>query len=143
MGKVSRYLRRGTTGYFHWCPACQEMHPLPDSWTFNGNVDKPTFSPSFKHEGLKLNKDANGKWVGEGRDAWLYDANGKPISEVCHYILTDGVLNFCGDCTHDMAGKSVPMAELPPVERARRAALVDHDLLNRLLLSFGAATERG
>ena len=113
MNQVSRFLRRGEGRYYHWCPACLEMHQLPDSWTFNGDLSKPTFQPSFKHTGLMRNKDANGKWIGEGRDAWLYDAEGKPIPEVCHYILTDGILNFCGDCTHAFAGKSVPLPELP------------------------------
>lgn len=114
MGQVSSKLRRYTDGYTHWCPACREMHKLPDSWSFtNRDLEFPTFQPSFKHTGLKLNKDENGKWIGEGKDAWLYDAQGKPIPEICHYILTNGVLNFCPDCTHSMAGKTVPLPELP------------------------------
>lgn len=64
------------------------MHPLPDSgWTFSGNTDSPTFSPSFKHT-----------W-GENK--------------VCHYILTDGVLQFCGDSNHELAGQSIPLPDLP------------------------------
>lgn len=110
--QAGKYMRRASDRYAHWCPACQEMHSLPDGWQFNGNVEKPTFSPSFRHTGIKRNV-VGGRWVGEGKEAWLYDAAGQPIPEVCHYILTDGVLNFCGDCTHSMAGKSVPMPELP------------------------------
>jgi hypothetical protein len=85
------------------------MHKLPDTWQFNGNVDCPTYTPSFKHSGVQTVKDAQGKWTGE----WVYDAAGKPLQECCHYILTNGVLNFCGDCTHSMAGQSVPLPELP------------------------------
>jgi hypothetical protein len=45
MSQINLILRRGAA----LVPgACEEMHPLPDSWTFNGDVDKPTFSPSFK-----------------------------------------------------------------------------------------------
>jgi hypothetical protein len=88
------------------------MHSLPDTWTFNGDLNKPTFSPSFAHHSLKRNI-VDGQWVGEGRDAWLYDAKGDPIPEICHYILTNGVLNFCGDCTHSMAGMQVPLPPLP------------------------------
>lgn len=66
------------------------MHKLPDSWNFDGNLEEPTYTPSFKHSG----------WVG-----------GKV--GVCHYILTSGVLNFCGDCTHAMAGQPVPLPALP------------------------------
>lgn len=87
MSKVSPYLRRGEGRYFHWCPGCEMMHPLPDTWTFNGNVDKPTFSPSFKQT------------IGQG--------------EICHYILIDGVLNYCNDCWHPLSGKSIPLPELP------------------------------
>lgn len=111
--QVSDFLRRYTGGYMHWCPACEEMHPLPDSWNFqNKDLDKPTFTPSFMHSGLKRNM-VDGKWVGEGRNAWLYDAQGKSIPEICHYILTDGILNFCSDCTHSFAGQSVPLPKLP------------------------------
>jgi hypothetical protein len=89
------------------------MHILPDGWSFNGNVDCPTFTPSFKHEGIKTIKDENGRWTGE----WEYDVNGKPIRDVCHYILTNGVLNYCADCTHDLSGKSVSLPELPEFYR--------------------------
>ena len=63
------------------------MHPLPDGWTFDGNLEAPTFSPSFKH-------------------TWQ---NGR----VCHYILTAGMLNYCGDSTHALAGQSIPLPVLP------------------------------
>jgi hypothetical protein len=112
MSQVSPFLRRATDGYSHWCPGCGEMHKLPDSWEFNGNLASPTFTPSFKHSGIRKNI-VDGKWVGEGKDAWLYNEQGKPLPYVCHYILTKGILNFCGDCTHAMAGKAVPLPELP------------------------------
>jgi len=69
------------------------MHVLPTKrgWTFNGNTDKPTFAPSFK-----------------------YTSNeGTPPSEVCHYNLIDGALNFHNDCTHLLKGKSVPLPPIP------------------------------
>jgi hypothetical protein len=109
MSQVSPFLRRKTDGYVHWCPACEQMHSLPDSWNFNGDLNKPTFNPSFKTFGHQLELDAGGNWTGK----WKLDAQGKPIPYTCHYILTNGILNFCGDCTHSMAGKSVPLPELP------------------------------
>jgi hypothetical protein len=93
-------------GYLHWCPGCEESHTLPSGWTFNGDLERPTFTPSFKHEGRKR-VFINREWVGE----WLRDAKGDTIPYICHYILTDGVLNFCGDSTHSLAGKSVPLEE--------------------------------
>ena len=107
--QVSNKLRRGTGAYFHWCPACQEMHILPDQWQFNGDLESPTFSPSFKHNGLKLVYDATGSWTGE----WERDAAGNTIPFTCHYILTNGVLNYCGDCTHSLKRQSIPLPDLP------------------------------
>lgn len=89
MNQVSSKLRRMEGMYAHYCPACEEMHPLPDSWHFNGDLEKPTFTPSFKH---------TIRWKDEER--------------ICHYVLTDGVLNYCGDCTHSMRGP-VPLPDLP------------------------------
>ncbi len=109
MGQVSAKLRRAQNGYIHWCPPCGETHRLPDGWTFDGNVDRPTFSPSFKHTGKQTVKDERGEWTGE----WVCGADGKALDWCCHYILTAGVLNYCGDCTHALAGQSVPLPDLP------------------------------
>lgn len=62
------------------------MHSLPDTWTFDGNLEAPTYSPSFKHS--------------HGTD-------------ICHYVLTAGVLNYCEDSMHAMAGQSVALPVLP------------------------------
>ena len=108
MGQVSSTLRRSTGGYLHWCPGCEEMHQLPDSWAFDGNLESPTFSPSFKHSGLKR-ICVDGKWTG----AWERDENNNTVLSICHYILTAGVLNFCGDCTHGLANKQISLPKLP------------------------------
>ena len=92
MSKVSPYLRRAEGRYMHWCPGCNRMHPLPDGWTFNGDVNRPTFTPSFKHT---IGQNPDGSFI------------------TCRYILTNGVLNFCNDCHHPLSGKPVPLPELP------------------------------
>ena len=91
MGQINNKLRRAPGAYMHWCPGCRELHPLPDGWTFNGNLDSPSFQPSFKHSG--------------------YSSHHEP--RICHYILTNGILNFCGDCTHALAGHAIPLPDLP------------------------------
>lgn len=90
--RVSSKLGRTTAGHYHWCPGCESMHVLPDSWTFDGNVESPTFSPSFLHK-------------------WNYGPERTPKS--CHYIVTAGILNYCGDCHHALRGTSVPIPDLP------------------------------
>lgn len=108
MGQVSRYLRRSQGGYAHWCPGCEETHVIFDNWHFNGDLDRPTFSPSVKVTGKQTVK-VNGRWTGE----WVRGPDGKPLDECCHYFLTDGVLNFLGDCTHPLRGQKIPLPELP------------------------------
>jgi hypothetical protein len=67
------------------------MHPLfyDRGWTFDGNLDKPTFTPSFKHTG------------------------GRGPTWVCHYVLMVGVLTFQDDCSHALKKREVPLPDLP------------------------------
>jgi len=82
------------------------MHPLPDGWTFDGNLEQPTFSPSFKHTRTRFPSYTEaGIGIGE------------PLPFICHYILTAGQLQFCGDSSHKMAGQTVPLPELPGAYR--------------------------
>lgn len=108
MGQISSKLRSVEGELSHWCPGCEEMHILPNTWNFDGNLEYPTFSPSFKHSGIKTEK-INGIWTGE----WIKDQNGNFVPFICHYILTSGILNFCNDSTHIFAGKSLPLPLLP------------------------------
>lgn len=108
MGQISPYLRKAVNGHSHWCPGCEGMHLIPDTWTFDGKADLPTFSPSVKITG-KQRVVVNGEWTG----GWVRDAEGKAVDYCCHYVLTAGQLNFCTDSTHALAGKTVPLPELP------------------------------
>ena len=82
-----------------WCPGCECLHRFnvnrPNEvtgarWTWNGNIDSPTFSPSLVFNNVK----------GEGTR--------------CHSFLRDGVWEFLQDCTHSLAGQKVPLPDLPP-----------------------------
>ena len=109
MGQISAVLRNVEDGYVHWCPACNEAHyiavhkPLANgaSWTFDGNVDAPTFNPSVRVE-IPEHSYADG----EGGRRY------HPL-ERCHYFIRSGHIEFCGDCTHALAGKTVPLPEWP------------------------------
>jgi Family of unknown function (DUF6527) len=109
MGQVSPFLRRAANGLAHWCPGCGEMHVIPDGWRFDGNLQSPTFSPSVKITG-KQRVLVDGKWTGE----WVRDAGGVALDGCCHYFLSAGRLQFCGDSTHALAGITVPLPVLPP-----------------------------
>ena len=109
VGQVSSVLRRVKGGYAHWCPACEEAHVLPDTWSFDGDLERPSFSPSFKHEGVRRVFDPDGRWTGE----WVRNADGSVVPFTCHYNLKAGILEFCQDCTHSMANSRVPLPRLP------------------------------
>src|SRR5208282_539368 len=79
MGQVSSTLRRVEGGFGHWCPGCNEMHILPKSWNFDGNLERPTFTPSFRHSGIQR-VFVNGNWTGE----WKRDASGNTVPSICH-----------------------------------------------------------
>jgi hypothetical protein len=103
MGQVSRTLRRAGDRYFHWCPACESMHPLPDKgWEFNGDLDNPTFSPSFKQGFVR--------WSG-GVDPVTGLGLGEADMVVCHYFITNGGIQFCPDSWH----KRSDIVGMPPI----------------------------
>lgn len=115
MSQVGNKMRRvgsaeghGAGGLAHWCPACRRMHVFSldgynysgAKWTWDGNVEAPTFSPSMH---VKVGPRPT---VPEGRpDAGKID--------VCHYFLKAGVIQFLNDCTHTMAGQNIPLPDLP------------------------------
>jgi len=80
--------RPGMVTWF--CPGCLCGHSAwvsgsyTPKWSFNGDYDKPTLSPSV-----------------------LYNRGGK----VCHCYIHDGKIQFLSDSTHMLAGKTVPMED--------------------------------
>lgn len=81
-----------------WCPGCDGAHIVRvegegrPRWGFNGNHEKPTFTPSIL---VTYN----------GTDAGIDDAP----PAVCHSFVTDGQIRFLTDCTHDLAGQTVTL----------------------------------
>lgn len=77
--------------YLHWCPGCESLHGInvekPNDWnavwSFDGNLESPTFSPSINLVGR------------------------------CHYFIRAGRIEFCGDSTHKLAGQTVPLPDIP------------------------------
>ena len=122
MSRLSKLLR-GTegNGLMFWCPGCDGAHritygdgsgPHP-CWTWNGDADKPTFTPSILVRGVDMTTKGHADYV-----AWVAAGgqygNGEPfehIKTVCHSFVTDGRIQFLSDCTHAMAGQIV---DLPP-----------------------------
>ena len=81
--------------YRHWCPACDTYHDICTSQPtsrityciYDGEHESPTFSPAVR--------------VRHGEHL------------VCHYFLSEGILHFCEDSDHSLAGVSVELSKLP------------------------------
>jgi len=76
------------------CPGCEFLHVIRITggghpcWSFNGDLDKPTVSPSI-----------------------LVTSQWKGADTVCHSFIADGMIQFLDDCTHKFAGQTVPIPD--------------------------------
>ncbi len=121
MGALSKYLRNvAGGGLTFWCEGCREAHTVwvgeggGPRWTWNGDAERPVFSPSVLVRGTQVERDADGRWTGE----WKRDAAGNPLPRVCHTFIgcngaQPGEITYLGDCTHELAGQVRPLAEMP------------------------------
>lgn len=81
------------TLHVNWLPdgeTTESVHAAgKPHWGFNGSLDSPTFAPSVLQ---------------------------RAGDYVCHSFVRDGAIEFLGDCTHGLAGQTVPLPELPEDE---------------------------
>lgn len=81
--------------YLFHCPGCGHAHvmctkhidPNWPIWTFNGDIEKPTFKPSLLNHIPGMNKR-------------------------CHLFITDGKIQYLNDCTHKLKGQTIEMVDL-------------------------------
>lgn len=81
--------------FFFYCVGCKHQHTIMvddnnTGWSFNGNFEKPTFTPSLLNTVPEL--------------------EGNP-KKVCHLFVTDGKLIYQSDCTHEFANRTVDMKD--------------------------------
>jgi hypothetical protein len=86
------------------CPACGCAHGPNDSWGFNGDREKPTFTPSIKVTGVKDLTDEEYERVSNGEKL-------DRSTTICHLFVTDGKIQFLSDCTHELAGQTVEIPD--------------------------------
>lgn len=110
MAQISSKLRSVEGGgLMFWCPGCDGAHVVPvgegsgPRWGYNGDAERPTFTPSVLVRGVDRLTDEERELVMAGKQV-----DPRPI--VCHSFVTDGRIQFLGDCTHALAGQTV---ELP------------------------------
>jgi Family of unknown function (DUF6527) len=78
---------RGNLLYAFHCPGCEYGHHIAvPRWTWNESFDKPTVTPSLL-------------------------VNGHDPTTRCHSIITNGRIQFLGDCFHMLAGNAVDLPD--------------------------------
>lgn len=85
--------------FLFWCPGCECAHFVRTAeyyrqhggrgpaWTVSGPEDAPTVRAS-----VLVNR-----------------GGANPEAPVCHLFITDGKIRYLGDCTHALAGRTVPL----------------------------------
>ncbi len=106
----------GGSGFHFFCPGCQETHLVVTSgpgalWKYDGNPAEPTFSPSvLAFSGHHLPGHTGRCWCN-----WREEHPDKPgpfSCYRCHSFVIAGSIQFLPDCTHALAGKSVPLPDM-------------------------------
>lgn len=105
----------GTGQLTFWCPGCDAGHTITyggaDTWTWDGNAERPTFSPSvlaFPHRTF-IDEDLP---MGDEPGQLLHPSNRK-MTPRCHSFVRDGRIEYLGDCEHAAAGTTVDMVSIP------------------------------
>ncbi|TBU86797.1 DUF6527 family protein [Phytopseudomonas dryadis] len=90
---ISHCLGRAEDGpLWYFCNGCDMPHSLQvghgpgPRWGYNGNADAPTFTPSVLSR---------------------YRLGEREV--VCHSFVTDGRIQYLGDCTHHLVGQTVDL----------------------------------
>lgn len=74
----------GNSRIAFYCEGCGSlMQVCPDRWNWNRDPQNPTLSPSILQT------------IGPFPDGH---------KKVCHCFVRDGRIEYCGDCTHSLAG---------------------------------------
>jgi hypothetical protein len=96
---IERRLNGKIIGYYVWCQGCKSAHffpvslPHPQHWAFSGTLEKPTFKPSLRH--------------------YYTHPETKQQITTCHITITDGIVEYHGDCPFDLKGQKLELQNIP------------------------------
>jgi hypothetical protein len=97
-----------------WTPPGMVRSPHysgPNRWHFNGNFSKPTIAPSVRTRAGHYGREPPKKG-----DCYCDYAERFPDKEPmpekwgcyqCHFVLTDGMIWYCNDCSHEFKDKTL------------------------------------
>jgi hypothetical protein len=85
--------------YWFYCPGCGHDHRFTvrkdggrPTWTFNGNLENPTFNPSLL--------------------MFVTNPETKQRKALCHLFLKNGVIEYLTDFDHAYKGKKYPLPDI-------------------------------
>lgn len=88
-----------------YCKGCENHHGVNNLWQFNGDYNKPTFSPSILVRGVQDITDEEHALLMAGKYV-------EPRPLVCHSFVTDGKIQYLNDCTHGYAGQTIELEDI-------------------------------
>lgn len=101
MSKLESVGNHPGEAYIFECPGCgmdhmvtvsrEERGQLRPMWSFNGDMNRPTFHPSLLVK-------------------WSWGEAQEP--RICHSFVKDGRIQFLNDCTHPLKGQTVELYEI-------------------------------
>jgi hypothetical protein len=96
--------------WLFYCPGCRRCHTFTTgsavgpNWTFSGDLDRPTFSPSL----LIFTTRPKGGDTANPEDERV---------TLCHLFVRGGKIEYCGDSPHELRGQTVDMVDIPEEDR--------------------------
>jgi hypothetical protein len=109
---VAKVIKSNSGVLYIECPGCGNRHTIGSGWNWNGDYERPTITPSILvRTGHYIPKHQGSCWCTYNAehpdDLYPYECF------LCHSFVTDGRIQFLGDCTHVLAGQTV---ELPDID---------------------------
>ena len=136
MGLLSSKLRHGIDGYggkflSYYCQGCKERHDVyvergsehhGPVWGWDGDAENPTLTPSVlvttgHYCAPRDTPPASGSygcWCTFYDEFPAIEGEHKFKCGICHTFITDGQVQFLSDCTHEYAGQTLPLPDIPP-----------------------------
>jgi hypothetical protein len=106
--KIGKKIARAGGSICFQCPGCDDVHIVAvdgsRGWTWNGDPDKPTISPSIL---VKTGRAVDPSFTWEPGDP----------PEICHSFVRDGRIELLSDCTHALAGQTVDLPDWPEAQK--------------------------
>lgn len=101
----------------HWININGTKNEQGAGWQFDGNMESPTIAPSVLtksgHYASFFDQKTDTCWC------TFEERTGRPPAfkcGLCHLFVRAGKIEYLSDCTHEYAGKTIDMVDIPSEE---------------------------